>query len=331
MLSSESFCQQPRWQKKVQDVPFSIYMSHDLLSQTTVYVVVCSERQTRLIETRNRLLTTLEHIKTTDALDPFMSHSLIVHETLLDAKSVILSLRHQLYSSLQRVDEYAKGSSRQRGKTELEDLTIQLHVVSQDIDAMTANAEMQSMIIRKLMAGHERYRSDTHPPSLTNSLASTTDALQYLADSVESQRRWLLSYKARKDIAMNLVSTTLRPYSQVEHRLTSPKVYNLVTQQDAFTSTTIASAAKADGNSMKVIAALTMVFLPGTFLSSVFGMSMIKDSVPWWLYVALTLPLTILVFAVWWTWKSCTQRDYRWKIWRPLVCQRGVRVEMSNV
>lgn len=186
MLSSESFCQQPRWQKKVQDVPFSIYMSHDLLSQTTVYVVVCSERQTRLIETRNRLMTTLEHVRTTDALDPFMLHSLIVHETLLIAKSVILSLRHQLYDSLKRVDDYAKGSSRQRGKGELEDMTIQLHVVSQGIDAMTANAEMQSMIIHKLMAGHERYRSDAHPHNLTDSLASTADALQYLADSVES-------------------------------------------------------------------------------------------------------------------------------------------------
>ena len=52
---------------------------------------------------------------------------------------------------------------------------------------------------------------------------------------------------------------------------------------------------------MKVIAALTMVFLPGTFLSSVFDMSMLND-VKWWLYVALTLPLTALVVAVWLAW-----------------------------
>lgn len=48
---------------------------------------------------------------------------------------------------------------------------------------------------------------------------------------------------------------------------------NLVTQQDAATGTQIAHEAKADGISVKIIAALTMVFLPGTFLSSVFGMS----------------------------------------------------------
>lgn len=49
------------------------------------------------------------------------------------------------------------------------------------------------------------------------------------------------------------------------------RVFNLVTQQDAATSATEARKAKADGNSMKVIAALTMVFFPGTFLSSVSG------------------------------------------------------------
>lgn len=52
---------------------------------------------------------------------------------------------------------------------------------------------------------------------------------------------------------------------------------------------------------MKVIAALTMVFLPGTFLSSVFGMAALNNA-HWWLYVALTLPLTILVLVAWWLW-----------------------------
>jgi hypothetical protein len=104
-------------------------------------------------------------------------------------------------------------------------MTIQLHVVSQGIDAMTANAEMQSMIVRKLMAGHERYRHDTHSLITTDTLTGTSDALQYLADSIESQRRWLLSYKARKDIAMNLVSKALQQLSRIigteVHGLTS--------------------------------------------------------------------------------------------------------------
>lgn len=79
------------------------------------------------------------------------------------------------------------------------------------------------------------------------------------------------------------------------------QVFNLVTQQDATTSTTIAREAKADGSAMKAIAALTMVFLPATFLSSVFSMPML-DGARWWHYVAIAVPLTIAVFSSWWLW-----------------------------
>jgi len=54
---------------------------------------------------------------------------------------------------------------------------------------------------------------------------------------------------------------------------------------------------------MRVIATLTMIFLPGTFMSSVFGMAML-DNAPWWLFVALTIPLTLLVIAIWSVWQS---------------------------
>lgn len=213
----ESFCQQPRWQKHVQDVPFSVYMLHNLVTQTTTYVIVCSSKQARLPEIQNRLKMTLQHTKAADLPDPFMLHALIVHETLLDARSVILALRQQLYDSLRRVDVYAQSSLRQRGKAELEKMTIQLHVVSQNIDAMTANMDMQSMIVRKLTAGHERYRNSSKlSHGVKDTLTKTSDALQYLADSIESQHRWLLSYKARKDIAMNLVSTTGSTNSRVQ-------------------------------------------------------------------------------------------------------------------
>lgn len=71
-------------------------------------------------------------------------------------------------------------------------------------------------------------------------------------------------------------------------------------------STNIALEAKAEGTSMKIIAALTMVFLPGTFLSSVFGMSSLKNA-RWWLYIAITIPLTVLVTGAWWGWLNYSE------------------------
>jgi Mg2+ and Co2+ transporter CorA len=101
------------------------------------------------------------------------------------------------------------------------------------------------------------------------------------------------------------------------------QVFNLVTQQDATTSTTIAREAKADGTAMKTIAALTTLFLPGTFLSSVFSMSML-DGAKWWLYVVLALPLTLLVVGSWWAWHK--------KGWELILrSRRGKKEDVTQV
>ena len=84
------------------------------------------------------------------------------------------------------------------------------------------------------------------------------------------------------------------------------QVFNLVTQQDATISTVIAEETKADGAAMKTIAALTMVFLPGTFLASVFSMPML-DGAKLSLYVAIVVPLTVVVVGCWWLWISRPQ------------------------
>lgn len=76
-------------------------------------------------------------------------------------------------------------------------------------------------------------------------------------------------------------------------------------------SRTLASAAKRDSSSMKTIAAVTVVFLPGTFVASLFAMSMFNwdaaDSSPvlsrrFWIYWAVTLPLTAVVVLAWLLW-----------------------------
>lgn len=60
---------------------------------------------------------------------------------------------------------------------------------------------------------------------------------------------------------------------------------------------------------MKTIAALTMVFLPGTYIAAIFGMNLfnysaggIHVSARWWLYVAITIPMTVLTIGIWWAW-----------------------------
>lgn len=218
--------------------------------------------------------------------DPFLPLSIICHESLVDAKAIITELRHRLYDQLDIVDTYSETPF---DRSNLKELTNQLHKISQDADSLFVSAEMGTMVIEHVIQARDR-ALNLFPQALSD--LNVGDSLSYIKQSLDSQKRWLLSYKSRKDISMNLV-------------------FNLVTQQDSETSTAIARDTKDDSASMKIIALLTMIFLPATTVSSFFGMaffdpgpdgSSFEVSRMWWLFVVVTLPLTLITLSLWWMW-----------------------------
>ncbi|KAL8871664.1 MAG: hypothetical protein Q9174_002554 [Haloplaca sp. 1 TL-2023] len=103
-------------------------------------------------------------------------------------------------------------------------------------------------------------------------------------------------------------------------------VANFIAQNDSRTNIAVAEASrriafetKRDSDAMKTIAALTMVFLPATFVATLFGMVFFTTdgSSPagfrvnsyWWMYLAATIPLTLLTVGTWLGWL----RWVRWK------------------
>jgi hypothetical protein len=71
---------------------------------------------------------------------------------------------------------------------------------------------------------------------------------------------------------------------------------------------------------MKSIALLTMVILPGTFISTLFAIPLFNwDAESWrevpkarfWFYWALTIPLTIFSVAAWLVWQKVYERTGR--------------------
>ncbi len=82
-----------------------------------------------------------------------------------------------------------------------------------------------------------------------------------------------------------------------------------MTRYDAASSIAIAKSAKKDSTSMKAIAIMTMVFLPGTFFAALFAIPSLQwDASPviqgsFWVYWAFSIPSTLVVFAVW-VWMS---------------------------
>ncbi|KAJ5312184.1 hypothetical protein N7508_003014 [Penicillium antarcticum] len=111
----------------------------------------------------------------------------------------------------------------------------------------------------------------------------------------------------------------LRDFCEDRHR----RIFNLRQRHDstvnlriATQSASIAREARKDSMSMKIIAAVTLIYLPATFVCSLFGTNLVAfDTSPgsngaeflvsrwWWLYFAFAIPLTVLTMFGFWLWR----------------------------
>lgn len=99
------------------------------------------------------------------------------------------------------------------------------------------------------------------------------------------------------------------------------KLYSIISQVDNRLNAKMAAAASRDSAAMKTLAFLTTLFLPGTFVASVFSTGMFEwqrdpsdvqktgkvVSDLFWVYWAFAVPLTIIVgvgWRVWWSWEK---------------------------
>ncbi|RYO74422.1 hypothetical protein DL764_010825 [Monosporascus ibericus] len=113
-------------------------------------------------------------------------------------------------------------------------------------------------------------------------------------------------------------------------------LYNIMAQKEsklnlemAAQQRRLAHASKRDSTAMKTLSLLGAVFLPGTFLSSVFSMTFFDFNVgpQWgpdadtsgqgaevsqelWIYFAVTIPLTLLIVGSWWYLDRRREKQY---------------------
>jgi Mg2+ and Co2+ transporter CorA len=88
--------------------------------------------------------------------------------------------------------------------------------------------------------------------------------------------------------------------------------FNTVAQYNAGTSVAIGRAAQIDSSAMKTIAFVTLIFLPPTFISSVFSMSFFQCGVDngwgmtnkFWIYWVFAIPTTVATVVVWQYWHN---------------------------
>ena len=134
----------------------------------------------------------------------------------------------------------------------------------------------------------------------------------------------------------------------------STQLFHLISQQEAKVgiavaedSRTLASASKEDSTAMKTIAAVTIVFLPGTSVAALFAMPLFEwDAVGdskvvsnrFWIYWAVTIPLTFLTLLFWVLWTKrqarmhkSSEKRAREELRSDIEGQRGDGVEKKEI
>ncbi|KAL5629046.1 hypothetical protein BROUX41_002437 [Berkeleyomyces rouxiae] len=109
-------------------------------------------------------------------------------------------------------------------------------------------------------------------------------------------------------------------------RVQRESLYNIIAQREsklnlvmAREQKIIANASKRDGTTMKTLSILGAIFLPGTYLASVFSMTFFnfqdsgvpKVSKDVWMYFALTIPITIFVVTAWFVLEARRKKEHK--------------------
>jgi hypothetical protein len=122
----------------------------------------------------------------------------------------------------------------------------------------------------------------------------------------------LLEYNANVATALERVVSGLQSRMELQLNI----LYSFTSQSDNRINERIALNSGRDSTSMKILALISAFFLPGTFVATLFSMSMFQwqpsggaDGVisdKFWIYWAIAIPLTALTvigWGVWWRWE----------------------------
>ncbi|KAL9620361.1 MAG: hypothetical protein Q9160_005061 [Pyrenula sp. 1 TL-2023] len=147
-------------------------------------------------------------------------------------------------------------------------------------------------------------------PSAEGELSDLSAQMSGLATAITANRRLngmvdeilkvLKNYASKTHASTGLAHNLLNLSNREEMKL------SLELTKD---SRTVATASQRDSSSMKALAAVTVLFLPGKSIASLFSMSMFdwKDeqqivSKKFWIYWIITIPLTLLTVTSWLIW-----------------------------
>ena len=282
----------------------SVYFNHDLQSSETKVALFFHEH---LLD---RLKEVLQHNTQCNPasktpMDPFLTLSVMMSES-----AAMLEDRRREIDDQVQLQEGSTGVTmmtrkmREASIDEYATLFSKSHLCQQDLMYMERTIAFQAQLVGFFQEQHTALTS-------LRQRRATSDAAraQVFAQAQKTTASFGLSASQLQHMAVQVgtLSQRIRMHlAIVEARLSQASARNLVA---------ISEETKRDSMAMKTIAAVTMLFLPGTFTASLFAMPFFGTSSgngqgeefevsKWfWVYVAITVPLTLMVLLAWMIWQ----------------------------
>jgi hypothetical protein len=283
----------------------SVYFRHNISSGQTTYILPNTSREHRyLLHSISQKLS-----GRVCQMHPFTLHAVVLFQSLAARSAAIDDILRRL---LWIETQIYQGSIFQGTESEKFIQYIQLsHKLSRNLITLEHRNQRDTGLIEKLLDDHRRLWRLTRQYPISNHYMDkrthehVRDSLLSLKDSAHDQHRQLINSERKTQLFITLL-------------------YHLITGHDSGINLRIASEtakvaheAKKDSTSMKIIAGVTMFYLPATFVCSLFGTNFValntSTSEPtfivsklWWVYVAIAVPLTVATmmgFLVWRRWR----------------------------
>ncbi|KAI1335996.1 hypothetical protein F5Y15DRAFT_427552 [Xylariaceae sp. FL0016] len=243
---------------------------------------------------------------------PMAVHAFFTEKIVLHTHDFLAYFSNPLYqwenraSELRTPDDYTE-----RSRAFLA-LARQIHQISTDYDILAASIEYLRVQATWLGAA---LRDQSTIDGSTNSIQHDfEDTFENLEKEVKLIGVYTKLYLERSKIGVD-------------------ECFAMTNQRDSELNIQIAQASHQDNRSLRIIQVLTVIFLPGSLISSIFGMGFFSTSLldngtavftvsrHIWVYFVLSVPLTAVIMAVmlYYQWRDKTKAEDQWSRRRSLA------------
>ncbi|KAF2493174.1 hypothetical protein BU16DRAFT_540895 [Lophium mytilinum] len=230
---------------------------------------------------------------------PMLVHAFLAENIVVHAYDFLKYFAEPLYSWENKADELRTAEDyTQRSKAFLA-LSRQIHQVATDYDILEATIAH----LRKESKWYKEAKvAESFDPSTTRKMHSAQRILDEIFENLARE--------------VKLIGTYSNLYLE-RAKIGVDECFAMMTQRDseinlrmAAESTNMARASQEDNRSLRVIQIIGAIFLPGSFIASIFGMGFFTTNVNdqgnavfsassrWWIYLAVAVPVTILILIL---------------------------------